>query len=77
MKLADCIIAVSSNTKKNVISMLNTRNDKVTTIPNGVDAQFRVKRIAIAFGNENTNIQFLQRKSVCLTSAQLISVKIF
>ena len=42
MKLADCIIAVSSNTKKDVISMLNTSSDKVTTIPNGVDAQFRV-----------------------------------
>jgi glycosyltransferase involved in cell wall biosynthesis len=42
MKLADCIIAVSSNTKKDVISMLNTNSEKVTTIPNGVDAQFRV-----------------------------------
>ncbi len=42
MKLADCIIAVSSNTKKDVISMLNTSSDKVTTIANGVDAQFRV-----------------------------------
>jgi glycosyltransferase involved in cell wall biosynthesis len=42
MKLADCVIAVSSNTKKDVMSMLNTSNNKVTTIPNGVDAQFRV-----------------------------------
>ena len=42
MKLADCIIAVSNNTKKDVVSMLNTDSDKVATIPNGVDAQFRV-----------------------------------
>jgi glycosyltransferase involved in cell wall biosynthesis len=42
MKLADCIIAVSSNTKKDVISMLNTSSEKIITVPNGVNAQFRV-----------------------------------
>jgi len=40
-RLADSIIAISENTRKDVIRLLNVPNSKITTIPLGVSSEFR------------------------------------
>ena len=42
MQQADRIVAVSTNTAKDVTQMLQIATEQVTVVPNGVDAQFKV-----------------------------------